>query len=175
MPNYCNYEMKIKGRKENVDKFASYVKADYSYDEIINENNDKEAVYKELTADKHFYRILEACIIDEEIFENGDSEVIISGYCAWSILSCMTDDFGSYYKKNEELVNHKGTHLVEATKELDVVVEIFSEEPGMGFMEHYLVDRGNMVVGECVDYEEEYDEETDECIYHGGIEWEYAI
>ena len=97
MPNYCNYEMKIKGRKENVDKFVSYVKADYHYDEIINENNDKEAVYKELTSDKHFYRIFEACIIDEEIFENGDSEVIISGYCAWSILSCMTDDFGSYY------------------------------------------------------------------------------
>lgn len=33
MPNYCNYEMKIKGSKDAIKRVLECLKADYDYDE----------------------------------------------------------------------------------------------------------------------------------------------
>ncbi len=67
MPNYCYYEMKVKGRKEDCYKWLSKMR---SYDE-----------------ENHFYRIFDADITDECGTDN-DYSIIISGDCAWSLETC---------------------------------------------------------------------------------------
>ena len=34
MPNYCNYDMKIVGKKENVEEFIKVMKVDYNYTDM---------------------------------------------------------------------------------------------------------------------------------------------
>ena len=65
MPNYCNFEMKIKGEEENIKKMISYLGAEYDFD-IKEIDGEKEIVYSTCTSDKHFYRIFNVCLYDEE-------------------------------------------------------------------------------------------------------------
>lgn len=172
MANYCSYEMKIKGKKENVDKLIEYLKSDYRY-----ENN----VLVECEADKHFCRVFE-CHIAESGEEEYQGYEIVYGSCAWSVLSCMMSGDHTYYKDFKKCENNKVTCMTEATKELDLEVEIFSEEPGCCFMEHFLIDKGEILIEECVDWQECYDEEGDPIydeygnrVHEGGLEWDYTI
>jgi len=68
MPNYCDYRLKVKGNKENCNKFLNKL---IDYDEP-----------------NHFYRIFEA-----DIDEEGEDYLIISGNCAWSIESCCRSGY----------------------------------------------------------------------------------
>ena len=162
MPNICCYEMKIIGKKENVNKLITYLQAFYDY-------NSSAEVCKE---DKHFFRVFDA-YVDEQT----DQYAIVSGSCAWSVTSCMLHqgniNYYTDFKKRYPKI-FQGTCMEETTEELDLKVEIFSEEPGEGFMEHYLIDKGKILIDDCVDYYEEYDEETDEIHPIGGLKWEYV-
>lgn len=76
MPNYCDYVMKIKGRKKNCQKWIQKIK---SYDE-----------------ENHFFRMAldEPQILDE----GGDPEdysMTICGACAWSLDACCRGDKNS--------------------------------------------------------------------------------
>lgn len=180
MPNYCDYEMKINGKKENVEKLISYLQAEYSY---------KGDGTVECSADKHFFRVFGADVLEEYEIDPGKEDTlytaIVGGCCAWSVYSCMMQGEHTYYNRVKESNKKEfyGTHMIEATRELDLEVEIFSEEPGCGFMEHYRIDKGEVLVDDCVDwcelYDEEgepiYDEETGEQETEGGVEWAYTI
>lgn len=174
MPNYCSYGMVIKGRKEDREKLVDYLKADYSYDY----NHDtKSYTFKECTEEKHFCRVFEVWPTEED-----DERTYVSGDCAWSVKSCMFAGAFTYYNDLKDAVNSKCTNMVEATKELDLVVEIYSEEPGCCFMEHYIVDKGIIEVEECVEWNELYDEEGDpiydergEHMSEGGLDWDFTI
>lgn len=193
MPNYCNYGMKIKGKKENVDKMISYLQADYEYIKAKNiapnlfEEDDIE-YYKldKCTADKHFFRVFEAehdKDSDEER-EDGMVAAYVQGYCAWSVHSCMFSGPHTYYTDWNQCKcdDFRGTHMQQATKDLGLVVEIFSEESGCCFMEHFVVDKGEIIENECVDWEELYDEdgepildENGEQMSKGGLDWDFTI
>lgn len=68
MPNYCTYNMTVQGNFRNVDAFV----------QIMNNNYDK----------LHMYRIFEA--VPDSYEDYGfQRKVNISGYCAWSVMSCM--------------------------------------------------------------------------------------
>lgn len=171
MPNYCDYEMKILGKKENVLRMVAYLQADYNYQDGLSN----------CTEDKHFFRVFEANVIDEAELSSETYMAVVSGYCAWSISCCMLQGSLSYYRNwSEERLStlkepFKGTHLEDVTKELDLSVEIFSKESGLEFMEHYIVESGTITLDETHDYHEEYDEEADEWIPVGGVEWAYTI
>ena len=51
MPNYCDYEMKVKGKRENVEEFVKVIKTDYKYDDVGN---------CKCEAGRHLWRIFEA-------------------------------------------------------------------------------------------------------------------
>lgn len=167
MANECSYEMKIVGDKEDRQKLVSYLKADYDYKTV-----DDKLVLKSCSADKHFYRVFEAGVTDNNDDEN---YTIVNGACAWSVFTCMFKDVGTYYHSLSEQRKDRAAHMVEVTKELNLTVEIFSEEPGCEFMEHFIVDKGEMKLDLCVDYKETYNEELDEYTTQGGIEWTYTI
>lgn len=167
MANKCIYEMKVKGNKDKIEKLLSYLKADYRYDDIK---------LLECTADKHFFGIFKCEVIKKEK-NNGFYEYILSGICAWSVKYCMfKDDYSfhsSYMKLNKN--NFKGTTLVEESRILNLDIEIFSEEMVSEFMEHFLIKKGEILINDCINYTEEYDELLDEYKYVGGVEWNYQI
>lgn len=73
------------------------------------------------------------------IRDTGDKvTVFIEGDCAWSILSSM---IGCASKRN----------LYTETKALNLRFEAYSEELGVGFQEHIVIDCGNLIVNDCVD------------------------
>lgn len=181
MPNYCNYEMRLVGEKENLIKAYNIIKADYDY---------KEDGTVECDADKHLFRIFE-CEYEgyhygvnsaEEAIEkySDGNALILSGNCAWSVYSCMFEGESTYYsqwteERKAKYECFKGTTIDRISKEFELDIEIFSEEGGCGFMEHYLINNGEIIIDDCIDYHEDYDEETDEYTPVGGLAWEYAI
>lgn len=82
-----------------------------------------------------------------EIYEGSADEgaVELWGECAWSVATAMID-YGTL-----DVIT-----LPAATEKFGLTVEVYSEELGMGFQEHYLVENGKIIIEECVDCEEYY-------------------
>ena len=176
MPNYCDYSMSIVGdKKENIEEFVSYLKATYSYDKDGNSNIKG--------ANHHFFRVFEACESTIEHLENGDYECVVDGYCAWSVYSCMLEGEHTYYdsfmkdfKVNpQKAEGFRGISLPKACAKLNVNVEIFSKEPGCGFMEHIICRNGEIDLEECYNDYCEVENEDGEWEEQGGIEWDFTI
>jgi len=73
----------------------------------------------------------------------------INGACAWSCSSCMFDTSSGYLKNKNEgnLIS-----LNEICREENVQIEVFGREYGVGFLEHYFVDKnGELVCQESFD------------------------
>lgn len=169
--NSCIYEMQIKGKKENVDKLISYLNSYYEY---------KENELVECDADKHFFNVFDAQITGEFDSYDNDQEicVVVVGECVHSVSYCMFNDESSFYDgwiSDGVPKNFKGTHMKEATKELGLTVEIFSEELDFGVMEHYIVRNGEIELHECKELNYIYDEDGDILGAEGGMEWKYTI
>lgn len=183
MPNYCDYEMMVKGKKENVEEFVMVIKTDYEYDKAGN---------CKCEAGRHLWRVFEA---NSDIVDIEDGLVVASvwGYCAWSVFSCMFDGDGTY---QHDRPNGCGTTLEIESKNLGLEIEVYSKEPGMCFMEHYYIDNGEITTDECVEYAEycisdyetkkeaeeelgiiisDYEWEHEDYVGRGGMEWEFSI
>ena len=142
MPNYCNYEMKIKGSKRAIQRVVDCLKADYNY-----------TIGK--PSHKHFFRVFEVFCEDEfEKNEDGTYTLFVFGDCAWSVYSCMMKGENTYYNsvKAEYPNTFMGTTLLEQSKNCEI--EVFSEEEGMCFSEHYLFKNGEMLIDDCVKTEQ---------------------
>jgi hypothetical protein len=178
--------MCVKGRKENVEEFIKVIKANYDYGTM------------EFTHDRHLFRVFSADDNGIEQVDDDVYEVIINGDCAWSVHSCM---FESYYYNDlkERFPNEfRGTTLPIESERLNLDIEVYSEECGMCFQEHYIILNGNVAVYDSVDWCEYYirdfetkeeaeeeldieitDEEwngNDDFISRGGFEsWDFEI
>lgn len=128
MPNYCDYEMKVKGTKKDCQEWLSRMKS-----------HDKE---------NHFWRIFESDISDESGTDD-EYEMTIIGNCAWSLESCCR---ASGYSDGVDL-------FAVNSKELNIIMEAWSKEPGMSFQEHYIYNKGECLTSECEDYNEYYYDE----------------
>lgn len=171
MPNYCDYEMRIKGYPANVGRFIEVIRADYNY-------NKKSYFYNH--PHQHMFRVFEAEPLEVKM-EGLVMVATITGYCAWSVYSCMLPGFCTYYndtveesnknefnirsnQRSDYLINGKiyATHLLNLAKQLNLYLEVYSNEPGMCFQEHYIINNfGQFIVNEEVQtncyYIEEYD------------------
>lgn len=194
MPNYCDFNMKIVGERKNIEELISILDADYSYEpispDLINGktyplvHQPPSPIYyttngyklAKLTGPRHMFRVFEA-YVDRSVDEPNAS--YISGYCAWSVYSCMFGTSHTYYddfiteKYGNKYIGFMGTTLPDESRKLNLKIEVYSEEPGCGFMEHYLIDNGEILIEDCVDYQEVLDEEgieTGEYKIIGGFE-----
>lgn len=95
----------------------------------------------------------------EEIqeLENGLFSQEFIGDCKWSI---------------ESSINNPGDKKGDLTTKTDgIIVELWSQEPGCGFEEHYIVEDGGITTNDCVDWTEvhfdDFEDEADiaECGY----------
>lgn|SRR5574344_3115569 len=133
MPNYCNYKLLAKGKKDNLERLLIIMKREYD-------------------EGKHMWRIFEAegYYVDKE-----NTSIIISGYCAWSVWSCMFN--GPYtYNKDFGGENGQGVSITTLADILGLKIEILSCEPGLCFMEHYIIDNNKLIYKNESSYDEIY-------------------
>ena len=131
MPNYCDFTMKIVGKKTDCRTFISKFSPN---NKITN----------------HFWRVFEVDIYNEETHDNQTS-LYIYGQCAWSLESCCR---ASGYSN--------GTDLFEVnTKKLNLKMEAYSSEYGIGFEEHYIYNHGVCEACECIDATEYFWDRTE--------------
>ncbi|QIK57027.1 hypothetical protein G7059_03755 [Erysipelothrix sp. HDW6A] len=163
MPNLCFFNMQVKGKPKDLKTVNEILNADYNY-----ENNKLISC----SAEKHIFRTW-------DIESSFDENLEVSGHCAWSVYSCMMEGPYTYYNQLKTFENFKGTTLVEISQTYNVDIEVYSEEPGMCFQEHYLIRNGVVEVDEETPYYENYNEKTGEYESQGGFgtweTWKFSI
>lgn len=154
MANDCLFTLKVRGtNKTKVEAFLRAVRQDnYHYE--------------------HLSRIFEF-YTNEGLVKEGNAYVgEYWGSCAWSVWSCMFEGNGTYYSDFKDKDSGKRTTIDRLCKKYGVRCEIFSEEYGIGFQEHYLIDElGCVVENECLEATEE--ENGDEWVVKGGFGDDY--
>lgn len=139
--------MAITGKRDNVEALIQIMQNDY-----------------DCTPDEplHLWRVFS---VEETMrMSYDDTEDIItvtlSGDCAWSVATCMLE--GGYQAQHNSDGRCNGTTLEKETKRLGLVVEIYSEECGCEFMEHYIIASGEIITNECVEWLEYFMDNFDD-------------
>lgn len=155
MPNICDFDMKVEGRKKDIDTFAEWLDADYNY--YVDDSGVPRA---ECSSDHHFHRVFNVYRDESDAKEDEITTELIYGDCAWSVAVCMLRHSGSsYYNRGADDVFryiYNDIDLVESSWLLHLKIEVYSKEPGMCFAEHYLIDNGKMIIDDCTEYSELY-------------------
>ena len=163
MANICDFSMMVKGKKENIEKFIDMME-------------QKGTVWMGRGADVDFTEI-------EEV-ENGKCRCQIDGTTKWSVESSMILNAVFMREHPDMWAFGEGVDktklsfitLYEACEQLELAMEVYSEELGCGFQEHYLFNEGQLMIDEVVEYTEEYNEETEEYESSGGFDsWNFEI
>ena len=131
MANNCLFDFKIVGKEENVDELMEMMK------------------WKGKFKENGLGRIYEISIEYKDKNDNGTISAYGYGDCAWSVLTAMM----AYKDRNPSLESE--------TKRLNLEIEIYSSEPGCCFQEHIIIDKGELCLCDCVDYEEHWIAEFD--------------
>lgn len=126
MANNCWYQMRIAGKKESVDQFIAMLSG---------------------KAPTRLGRVFS--VYTDESFtpypgNKGIGYADISGDCAWSIKESMLPG------------SDPSVTLATEAKRLGLAVEAYSSEPGNRFQEHVLINKGDTLTFDCVDYQEHY-------------------
>ena len=106
--------------------------------EIIGDKNQVEAFLKSLEDCNH--RINDYSITDTESFAEDIIKVSLNGSCDWSIQASMLSE-------KPEFLN-----LTQASKKYPLAIEVFSDEDGNCFQEHFHAVCGELISNECADY-----------------------
>ena len=163
MANICNFSMIVKGKKENIKQFIDMME-------------QKGTVWMGRGA------VVYSTDIEE--VENEKYRYQIDGDTKWSVYSSMIRNAISMRTEPNKWGFGEGVDktklsfvtLFEACKQLELDMEVYSEECGCCFQEHYLFIDGELVADECVEYVEKYNEETEEYESSGGFDnWDFKI
>ena len=112
--------------------------------------------YKDKT--RQMYRVLDVNM-DKVEREGNLFSCLFGGNVAWSCLYWVEK-----YDKDLSI-------LPELCKELGIGIELWSSEVGVGFQEHYVINKdGVVVVKECVDYREECNDDGEVINTQGGFD-----
>lgn len=126
MANNCLFDMRISGKRENALELIKMMQWKGEY-----EHNGLGRIFSCETPYKF------------EEYKDGYGHIDVFGDCAWSVLCAM-------------MAGYREISLESETKRLNLVVEVYSSEPGCCFQEHFVIDRGCVLTSECVDYEEHW-------------------
>lgn len=153
MPNWCEYDMCVVSKnREALERLIR----------VMNYEDDEYYIYRvsQATAGEIEY--------DDDLYT-----VRIMGFVAWSCSSW----FDNMERKDETIKS--GGHYITLDlicKRLSIAVEVFGEESGMGFQEHFLCNaNGDVIYNECAEWHQIWfdDDGNDlpEPIESGGLEY----
>lgn len=126
MANNCFYQMRIAGKKESVEQLIAMLSGEAPVSLGRVFSADTEEPFTPYLSNRSI----------------GYAD--ISGDCAWSIKEAMLSP------------RNPSVTLATETKRLGLVVEAFSSEPGNQFQEHILINKGDILTFDRVDYQEYY-------------------
>lgn len=181
MANICDFQMCVRGNCSDIEKF---------YDAMC----QKGTIYMGRGA-------------SAEIEFESEDRAMITGWCKWSVVSAMVINAESmrsepdiwYWGEGKTSEGLEFITLFEACKKWNIDMEVYSEESGCCFQEHYVFVDGDLICEECVewneywldDYEtkeeaeselgieitdEEWENGADNYISRGGFEnWDFEI
>ena len=152
MANNCFYTIKAVSKDKNA--LERLIK-------IMNYEDNEYYIYRCFSAYK-----------DDEYDKNDLYVIMISGDCAWSCVKWF-DNQEVFTDKDENNAHYVTLDIL--CEKLKIGIELFSEEPGVGFQEHYVVhSNGNKVVDEEAEWIQKFfdedGEELDEPIEEGGFD-----
>lgn len=131
MPNWCFGEVRVKGSEENKRKFLKL---------FLTENEE------ENRAKERYFARSWLTVNLEELEEQLKNEVLVFGVeVAWSIYSCMIKG----YPNGETCPT-----IMEISKELELNIQIASDEQGMCFTEFCHIKDGELLIDEVDDLED---------------------
>lgn len=136
MANICSFSMKVRGNKEDIEQF-------------YNAMMQKGTIYMGRGA-------------EADIEWDDDDVALIDGWCKWSVQSAMVTNAISMRTEPDiwywgDGVSSEGLEFItifEACKKWNLIMEVYSEEGGCQFQEHYICDKGDIICDECVEWEE---------------------
>lgn len=134
MANTCDFLMKVRGNRDDIEQFYK----------ALNQNG-KIWVGRGAETDINFRE---------------DGAAFMLGLCKWSVLSSLVDNAilmrtepdKWFHKPDEE--EHEYITLWEACKKWNLIMEVYSEESGCEFQEHFICDKGDVICNECVEWHE---------------------
>lgn len=151
MANNCITSIVVRGRKECVNVFDKVIHAKYNYNTMefpdrnhfIGVNDVSDGLYQE-----YGFMAMQDYVVD----------------CRWSAELCLMNTPGSYYSQRQEIEKRDGiknysTNIVDLSRKYGLDIELWSQESGMGFEEHILVEHGEIMENECYDYYNYYIED----------------
>ena len=133
MANVCCFTTKIVGKKENVEEITRMLQ------------------WKDEFKKQGLGRVYDFCITESDQLSDGTIMVLGSGSCAWSVWCAMMQEY-----------RHPRPSLEPESERLGLVLEIYSEEPGCAFQEHYFINKGQLEIDETEEYHEFWKEGYDE-------------
>ena len=134
MANICSFIMCVKGDHENIESF---------YNALI----QKGTIWMGRGA-------------DADIDYEDENKAFVTGQCKWSVYSALISNAISMRKEpdtwhfEEWQKDLEFITLEEACAKWHLEMEIYSEEYGIGFQEHYLIKNDEVIINECVDANE---------------------
>lgn len=177
MANDCEYTARVFGRnRETVEQFVAAMK------------------YRDLENGYYMCRIFEAECGEDCIWRTDDGIWVaeVTGYCAWSVGGCMIDtgygdwrgmDYGEpkfhVWRDDDGGIRYSNIGVTASMlcRALGVAFEVFSEEPGCEFQEHYAVSpNGDIFISECAHWEEgtDYYDESGKLLTEAEAAKDYA-
>ena len=127
--------------------------------------------------DSEYYLYRVFSVEKDETEEDGDLFVAdFFGDVAWGCSPWIYDETD---KTKKSATGAHYSNLLEICADLNVGVEIFAEEEGIGFQQHFRVDRrGEIDISESADWSCEYNEDGEPISQTGGLEgymdWSYC-
>lgn len=152
MANICSVRMRIAAKNaDSIQKFIEDVR-----------NQDQ-------------FRVYDGIFTKEEEFDaglvldiDGAKAYDVEFTCKWSFATSFEEDGVNRMLGKNEPAFPKYFH--DFCKDHGVGVEVYTEEPGVGFEEHYVIaPSGEIVEDKCVNMTEEYIEEDDAWVKEGGF------
>ena len=154
MANECTFIMKVTGNTKGIKRIVNA--ATTTYDDT-------------LESPEHFWRIFDFYLTSASKLNDEIYSFDFEGVCAWSVYSCMLDGPLTYQNKNPK---NSGITLQQISKEEHLIIEVYSQEPGLCFSEHFLIVFGEIIINEEEDYYEFSSEVTPEdLLKYGSIHW----
>lgn len=134
MANICDFVMRVRGAHDNIEKF-----------------------YNAMSQNGKIYMGRGA---SAEINYEDDRVAEIHGWCKWSVVSALIDNAISMRTEpgrwlfDEDVNELEFITLIEACQRWNLDMEVYSEESGCCFQEHFMVIDGELVIDECVEWNE---------------------
>ena len=136
MANLCSFSMYVRGSHGDIEQF-------------YNAMSQKGNIYMGRGA-------------EAEIVWDDDDAAAIDGWCKWSVISSLVDNAISMrtepnkwaWGDEDKAKDLEFITLFEACKKWNLSMEVYSEESGCCFQEHYVCVNGDVLIDDCVDWEE---------------------